>query len=206
LFNRQRKTKDPCPVCFLHRARCICEVIPCLNLKTRVVLIVHAKELKRTTNTGRLAVQALKNSELLVRGQGRERLDLSGLNRADYQSLFLFPDVGSHELTVDLIRSFTKPIQLIVPDGNWRQASKVYGRHPELSAIPRVKTTRPDDSQFHLRRESTREGMSTLQAIGMALSIIEGETASGPLEALYQAKLERTLEGRGVSRLKTGPA
>ena len=65
-LDRKRKTKDPCPECFLHKNLCICSLIPDLETKTRVVLIVHAKELKRTTNTGRLALKSLKNSELRV--------------------------------------------------------------------------------------------------------------------------------------------
>ncbi len=194
---RQRKTKDPCGVCFLHKDLCICARIPRLELRTRVSLVVHHRELKRTTNTGRLAVQSLVNSEMFVRGIDREGLDLSGLVTPAYRSLLFYPADDAFELTPELIAESPLPIHLIVPDGNWRQASKVHYRHEELRELPRVKISAPNTSSRHLRAESSLEGMATLQAIAHALRIIEGDTAYLPLIALYEAKLENTLKGRG---------
>ena len=88
----QRKTQDPCLGCYLHRSLCICDLIPRLELKTRVALIVHTKELKRTTNTGRLAIRALMNSEMRVRGEhdSKAALDLSDLLSPNYQTFLFF--------------------------------------------------------------------------------------------------------------------
>lgn len=197
-LKRQRKTKDPCVICRLHRERCICAQIPQLNLRTRVALIVHAKELKRTTNTGRLALHALPNSCLVVRGEQRERTDLSGLLTDDYQSLLLYPGEGAIDL-----REFAlgpKPIQLLVPDGNWRQAGKVAIRHPELCRVPRVKISAlHNPGAPRMRREPVAGGMATLEAIAHAISQLEGEAIGQHLLELYQAKLKATLKGRPQS-------
>jgi DTW domain-containing protein YfiP len=193
---RKRKTKDPCPGCFLHRARCVCAAIPRLALRTRVSLIVHAKELKRTTNTGRLAVSALVNSEMIVRGEGA--VDLSRLLSPEYRSVLFFPTDDAVELGDFVAGGDSRPMHLIVPDGNWRQASKVAIRHKELAGLPRVKISRPNLAAFHLRAESSPSGMSTLEAIARALEVIEGVEAAAPLLALYQAKLRGTLIGRGM--------
>ena len=85
-----------------------------------------------------------------------------------------------------------------MPDGNWRQASKVFGRHPELKSIPKVKISTPNISKSHLRAEHSAEGMATLQAIAYALGVIEGPAVMQALLQLYQAKLEKTLFGRGI--------
>jgi DTW domain-containing protein YfiP len=197
----RRKTQDPCPECFLHRSLCLCADIPVLNLKTKVSLIIHARELKRTTNTGRLALKALSNSELRVRGEKNETdqpLDLSDLLSPQYESLFFFPSDEAVELTKDFLKTFTKPIQLIVPDGNWRQASKVNTRHQELAHLPRVMISERNQARHHLRAESTEYGMSTLEAIAKAIAVIEGGEAGQKLQSLYYLKLERTLKARGV--------
>lgn len=194
---RQRKTKDPCPGCFLHRDLCICARVPRLALRTRVSLVVHARELKRTTNTGRLAVQALANSAMYTRGVDRAGLDLSGLITSEYRSLLFFPTEDARELSPELVAESALPIHLIVPDGNWRQASKVHYRHAELKGLPRVKISAPNSARRHLRAETSPEGMATLQAIAHALRIIEGEEAAAPLLGLYEAKLTNTLRGRG---------
>jgi DTW domain-containing protein YfiP len=196
-LSRKRKTKDPCPGCFLHRSLCICEIIPFLETRTRLSLIVHAKELKRTTNTGRLAVKALKNSAIYIRGIEGQPLDFSSVLSDQEQALFFYPTDDAIELTPDFVRSFSKPIHLIVPDGNWRQASKVHTRHPELRTIPRVKISTPNISVHHLRKETTEEGMATLQAIAHAYRAIEGEEVFQALIKVYEAKLRATLRGRG---------
>lgn len=197
-FTRKRKTKNPCPGCGLHLDLCICDLIPSLNLKTRVCLIIHQRELKRTTNTGKLAIKSLVNSEIRIRGdQDKIPLDLSDLFSKEYRTVLFFPSQDAVELTHEFLNKNPLPIQLIVPDGNWRQASKVGTRHPELANIEKVKLSTPNFAPNHLRAEHFAEGMSTLQAIAHALEIIEGPLASQPLLRLYEAKLKKTLIGRG---------
>lgn len=124
-------------------------------------------------------------------------LDLSDLLRLDYRTFLFYPSEDAVELNQELVRQSSVPIQLIVPDGNWRQASKVHSRHPELKNTLKVKISGPNISEKHLRAEHTSEGMATLQAIAYALGIIEGEEAKMALLRLYEAKLKMTLLGRG---------
>jgi len=201
-MDRKRKTKSPCDDCGISTERCFCDQIEVLTLKTKLLLLVHYKELKRTTNSGRLAVKALKNSEMKIRGRDREPLDLTPSLEGEYQSLIFFPSADAVELTPQLVQSFEKPIQLIVPDGNWRQASKVPQRHPELFNVPKVILKIPNTAKDHLRKEHSEFGMSTLEAIARAFGVIEGIGVQDSLLALYKLKLESTLVGRGqVPRL-----
>jgi DTW domain-containing protein len=198
-----RKTKDPCPVCGLHKERCICASIPKLDLKTRLCLVIHRRELKRTTNTGQLAVHSLVNSEMRVRGEQGQPLDLSDLITPKYRTVLFFPSDDAIELTSDFVAESDLPIQLIVPDGNWRQASKVFSRQKELEGIPKVKIGKPNLASIHLRKEHLQEGMSTLEAIAEALAVIEGREAVESLFLLYQAKLKATLAGRPLKHYRT---
>lgn len=208
---RKRKTIDPCERCGLHRTICLCALIPKIDLRTRLTLIIHAKEMKRTTNTGRLALHALTNSEMVIRGnrgpidQGGKTpappIDLSKSLLPGYRPLLFFPCDDSVELTPDFISSLAgsaqTQIQLLVPDGNWRQASKVHSRHPEISHVTRVKISTPNMAEKHLRAEHLPEGMSTLEAIARAIGIIESREAEELLLGLYREKLSRTLTARG---------
>ena len=196
----QRKTQDPCEGCLLHKSRCICHLIPSLNLKTRLVLVIHSKELKRTTNTGRLATLALGNSKLCVRGRPGENLDLSDQLVPEYESFLLYPSEDAVDLSC-LSRNRKLPAQLIVPDGNWRQATKVGFRHKELSHLQRVKISPPpppnsSQTRNYLRKEHFEGGMSTLEAIAFALGHFEGSEVRESLLGLYRAKLDATIEGR----------
>jgi DTW domain-containing protein YfiP len=195
---RQRKTKAPCAKCRLHPERCICAQIPSLDLKTKVSLVIHAKELKRTTNSGLLAHHALLNSQVIVRGLEKQKTDLSLLLDPGYTPLFFYPSDDAVELSEDFVHALQKPVHLIVPDGNWRQAGKVRQRHPELSEVRAVKISVKNEGLYHLRREHMIEGMSTLQAIALALGFFEGLDVYRALHSLYEAKLHATLRGRGV--------
>jgi DTW domain-containing protein YfiP len=111
-----------------------------------------------------------------------------------------YPSVDAVELDNQLVAQTRAPIQLIVPDGSWRQARKVHSRHHELKDVPRVKISTPDSSKFHLRAQHRPEGMATLQAIAHGLGVIEGDRVKEQLMKLYDAKVERTLIGRGLLR------
>jgi DTW domain-containing protein YfiP len=199
-LTRQRKIKEPCPICAASRALCLCDLLPRIELSTRVCLVIHHRELSRSSNTGLIALRALINSEMRVRGEGREPLNLKDLLVPQYRTLLLYPSDDAAELTKSLVLQERTPIQLIVPDGTWRQARKVRCRHHELKDVPRVKIGTPNDSTFQLRAQSRPEGMATLQAIARALGVIEGELVEEQLMKLYHAKLERTLMGRGILR------
>lgn len=191
---RQRKTKHPCEKCFMHPERCICHRIPKLDLKTKLSLIIHHRELKRTTNTGRLATHSLINSSMYIRGKDRRPLDLTPLLSPEYESYVLYPSDDAKD--IETLRP-KKPVHLIVADGNWRQASKLHKRQPELSHIPRIKISERNLAEHVLRREHFVEGFSTLEAIAIALGYFEGIQVREQLLCLYKAKLEATLIGRG---------
>lgn len=177
---------------------CFCSEVEQIEVNTRLLLVVHSKELKRTTNTGRLAVHSLGNSQLLVRGEMGNPLNLSPFLNGEYESLLLFPSKEAEELTPEVLKRFRRPIQLIVPDGNWRQASKLEIRQKEISHLPKVMIKEKNEAAFHLRKENSIYGMSTLEAIAKAMGILEGKDVEQRLQHLYQLKLQRTLKGRGI--------
>ena len=134
-----------------------------------------------------------------IRGLGRQKMDLSHLLSENFETLLFYPSPDAVELDDSFVRQIKKPVQLIVPDGNWRQASKVASRHLEFKTLPRIKITTKNLSLYHLRKETTAEGMATLQAIACALKFFEGDKVYQSLINLYEAKLQQTLKGRGLA-------
>lgn len=192
------KAKQRCLTCGSSLTLCMCAELPRLELRTKIALVIHRHEVLRSSNTGMLAVRALANSELRIRGETRRTLDLSDLLSPDYRSLLYFPSAEAVELTPELVAEDARPIQLIVPDGTWRQARKIHSRQHELRQVPRVKISAPNVATFHLRAQSRPEGMATLLAIASALGVIEGEAVAMQLLRLYQARVARTLGARGL--------
>jgi DTW domain-containing protein YfiP len=163
--------------------------------------VVHHRELTRSSNTGLLALRALVNSEMRVRGEKKDALDLSDLLTSLYRTFLFYPSPDAVELDRELVSQEPTPIQLIVPDGTWRQARKVHYRHPELKNVQRVKISTPNTAVFQLRAQHKPERMGTLQAIAQGLGVIEGDLVEAQLMKLYHVKVERTLIGRGFLRV-----
>lgn len=185
-------------MCSASRTLCLCDVMPRIELRTRICLVIHHSELRRSSNTGLLAIRALVNSEMRIRGEGREALDLTHLLADEYWPLIFYPSHDAIELDKELVTRERTPIQLIVPDGTWRQTKKFLSRQPELKHVQRVKISAPNNSVFQLRTQNRPEGMATLQAIAAGLGIIENDLVAAQLMKLYQTKVERTLRGRGL--------
>jgi DTW domain-containing protein YfiP len=174
--------------------------MPRIELQTRICLVIHHRELSRNSNTGLLAVRALVNSEIRIRGEGKETLNLKDCLSPQYRTFLFYPSDDALELNDDLVAREGRPIQLMVPDGTWRQVRKMSYRYDELRRLPRVKISASNNSTYQLRAQSKPDRMATLQAIACGLGVIEGESVRDLLMKLYHAKIERTLIGRGILR------
>ncbi len=122
-----------------------------------------------------------------VRGERDQTLDFSFLNDEGFQFLYLFPSVDSQTLNQELIDGYQKPIQLIIPDGTWRQTAKFHKRELPLSSIPHVKIESNSKSVYKLRRQKFDYGLCTHEALSSALGIIEGKEVETQL--LYNLEL-----------------
>jgi DTW domain-containing protein YfiP len=177
---------------------CVCSLIPTppLATRTRLVLIVHRVETAKSTNTGRLAAACLANSELLVRGH-KDRPSEPLVWSDAVQPLLLFPFEDATPLADAAPRLDARPVVLIVPDGTWRQASKVRRRVPGLADVPCVSVSGEARLPHRLRAEAHAHGLSTLEAIARAMALLEGQAVQQTLERVFQAMVERTLWTRG---------
>jgi DTW domain-containing protein YfiP len=196
-MSRRDNPRNRCLRCRMRPGLCVCDLIPQprIETRTRLVLIIHRFEDRKPTNTGRLAAECLANSETIVRGH-ESRPSPPFVSAPGTQPLLLFPHEGATLLTE--LRKPTRPVTLIVPDGNWRQASKVRNRVPGLRDVPCVSLPAGAPSQYQLRTESREAGLATIEAIARAMCLLEGELVERALEVVFRAMVERTLSLRGV--------
>lgn len=159
--------------------------------------MVHHTEERKPTNTGRLALAALSHSQLVVRGREGEPQD-ELIDQPGARTLLLFPHEGAIPLEEVLLDD--RPVNLVVPDGNWRQASKVRQRVAGLAEATTVSLPAAEPSIYRLRAEAHPHGLATLEAIARALRILEGDrgpAVEAALLAVFRVMVERTLWSRG---------
>ena len=176
---------------------CVCQVIPRLTLRTRVVLVMHHIESRRQSNTGRLALTGLAGAEIRLRGLPRQPLDLRDLLDPARRPLLLFPGGDAEVLDAALAARDPRPVTLIVPDGTWNLARKIPLRHHELKDVPRIRLPLAGPSEYILRHSPHPEKLSTLEAIARALGVLEGPESQTRLELLFRVARDRVLWSQG---------
>jgi DTW domain-containing protein YfiP len=197
-----------CDRCRMYRPLCLCAHIPVFQLKTKIMIVMHWREERLTTNTAALACLALPNSEIHVRGREDDRLMTDNLIGAKESAAILFPaEQNTIELNEESARKLSRPLTLIVPDGSWRQAKKVALREQAFENLPKLALPPGPPSIYRLRHSPHPENLSTFEAIARAIGILEGKDIQEKLEALFLMMVERILWSRGnlkASACKTG--
>lgn len=176
----------------MHLGLCVCSIVPRIETKTRLALVIHHTELRKPTNTGHLAAACLVNSKIHVRG--REGAPTAGIEWGNRTPLLLFP----HEGEAEPLTAMDGDVTLIVPDGNWRQASKVRARVPGMKSVRCVTLPPGPPSIYRLRSEAHATGLATMEAIARAMGILEGSHVQAALEHVFRVMVERTLWVRGA--------
>lgn len=179
----------------MHRALCLCSLIPSLQARSRLLLLVHKDEALKPTNTGLLAARCLKDAVVVVGGDGRS----GALPVIEGPAALLFPAEGARELS-----AADGPLTLVVPDGTWRQARKLRTRTPGLEGLPCVTLPAGGPTTYQLRAERREGGLSTLEAIARAFAVLEGRLEGKAIEdallAVQRVMVDRTLWLRGALR------
>jgi tRNA-uridine aminocarboxypropyltransferase len=184
----------------MHAAACVCEHIEALVLETRVVLIMHYKEMPKTTATGPMALAALDNSELHVHGRRGQPVELDHLHEQERRVLVLFPQEGASPLTEAFRAEDRRPITLIVPDGSWRQASRIPKRIGAIARAQPVTLPPGPETRWGVRRETHPSGLATFEAIARALGYLESRAVRVELESLFERMVNATYQNRGHER------
>ena len=194
-----------CPGCRLLVTDCLCDLMPRVETRTRVLVVLHHAETQKPSNTGRLALRCLPNSGVVIRGApDQPTVAPTWAEHGDPVVLFPHPDARPLSDFCDGPR----PVTLIVPDGTWRQAQRVRRRVAGLGEVPCAFVTRAAPSAYRLRRTPDERRLSTMEAIAESLGLLEG--AQGPaarelLLGIFQIMVDRSLRGRAAQRGPQGP-
>lgn len=180
-----------CAGCRLPSASCVCAELPRLAVATRVVLVMHHVETRRTSNTGRIAARVL-GAEVRLRG---ERAAAPRPALPEGRRLLLFPAHGARLLSRS--DAAEGALVLLVPDGNWKQASRMLHRDEDVKEAQIVALPPGPPSRYRLRRGSCEESLCTLEAIARALGILEGPEIERELMRALDLFVGRTLALRG---------
>jgi len=172
-----------CPRCRLFVEICICNELYRVQNRNHLTLLMHIKELNRLTNSGRLLGLTLERFSMVVKGHINEVFNPELLIKKNCINLILHPAASRVLSSKD--SSAEMPINLIIPDGTWRQSNKLLRSEIVLQNIPRVRLPVADESNYQLRKEKNPEHISTYEAASRALGILEGDSIKNELDVFF---------------------
>jgi DTW domain-containing protein YfiP len=175
--------------------------VPSLRTRLRFVVLRHASERERLSNTARWAALALPGTELLEHGLPVMPVEQPVL--ATPGAVLLFPGAAATS-TAPPDSPAAPPPLVVVPDGTWAQARRMVQRVAPLRAMPRL--TLPEAPPALRLRRPPEGGMSTLEAMAGALAWYGEPDAARRLLALHAAGVERILRLKGTWALEGGAA
>lgn len=186
--------RQRCTHCARPLAHCLCDLIPSLPSRTRVIVVQHPDETKHALNTARFVVLGLQNAQLII-AETIDNLE-QYVQQSGYRACVLFPGEQAHELTA--YHANEQPLLLIVPDGTWRKARKILHCNPLLAALPRVTLPAGLSSRYRLRKAPSEEALATVEAVSYALTILEPETDFSPLLRPFEALIDGQIQAMGT--------
>lgn len=186
---------ERCGRCRMLPWHCFCDRVPRIPATTRVVVVMHHKELRKVSNTGRLLELALADSRVVLHGRPGAPARVADGDDPSRQTYVLFPAADARPLSPQELAADGRPVTLVVPDGTWRQAQRIVRRVPGVAPLPRRCLPEGPASRYRLR--SAAQGrLSTCEAVGRALGLIEGAAVEARLAELFDALVEGALAAR----------
>lgn len=155
-----------CYRCFKAAATCICSTVTRVANRTGILILQHPRERLHAIGTVRFARLGLSNVRVRACAPG-----MDSSTPLPPRTAVLYPAPGARDLAT--LPRDEHPRHLIILDGTWTHARKMYATQTWLHELPQVCLTPAEPSRYRLRREPRPDYVATLEAIVAALRILE---------------------------------
>ncbi len=184
---------------------CLCAHLVKLQAPFKVLILQHPSEQKQALATVPLLKLCLSPLQVLVAETICDSEVMQALVKNKQNCRVLFPSENSQtwELGGEVTEPNLKEIEtLIVLDGTWRKAKKMWHLNPWLHGFPCVSLTNVPNSQYQIRSSSVAGGVSTLEAIALACNYVSGSDEFDELNKPFNAMINMQIESMGEEVFK----
>lgn len=180
-----------CSRCHYPDKTCICDHVETITCSTEIIVLQHPEEIKNAKGTVRLLSLSLPNLQCFVGETSSDFDDVAQkISAFNGQIYLLFPCDESvaleqvFECKNNRLSALEQKQLLIVIDGTWRKALKIYKQNPWLQSLQAYHFSQNLASNYYIRRSAVESGVSSLEAVAYFLELVEGIN-SQPLHNLF---------------------
>ena len=183
-----------CSQCGKARKACICDNIVALDSQVELIILQHPTEEHRPMGTARILSLSLVNSRLLVGEDFREHGELNQLlAEPDVEHFVLYPSDVSLS-AADVALPIEKKIRIILLDGTWKKAFKMWQLNTQLHHLPCLHLPEDLKGNYRIRKAPSENALSTVEAGFHVLSMIQPEKDFSPLLDAFEAMVDYQIQ------------
>ncbi|POB14723.1 tRNA-uridine aminocarboxypropyltransferase [Halobacteriovorax sp. DA5] len=162
--------RNHCQKCQRPQGLCLCHTIENVTLKNKLIIFQDEKEALHPFNTARLAKLVAPDIELV----SSENITEERIQEIrETRPFLLFKNENSIPLNTENIHLLQSK-NIVVLDGTWKKARKIYHTWPALSELPCYHLELDDQKTIYqsIRKSCGETHLSTLEAIAVTLEVL----------------------------------
>ena len=195
-----------CNRCLRPLAYCYCQSLEPTENRAEIIILQHQSEQKHPLNTARILTLGLDNCLLLKGEDFTAHDDLNRKIAANTGNCWLlFP--GEHaqtpaEVSAESIEKGSTPL-IIVLDGTWRKARKIWHLSTNLHKLPFVALNDLAESNYRIRKAPKAGQLSTLEAVAALLTGLgQSPDSLKPMEYAFVKMIDMQIETMGADTFR----
>jgi tRNA-uridine aminocarboxypropyltransferase len=190
-----------CQQCLRPPVACLCHTIKTIDNQVKLVILQHPSEVKHAKGTAKIVELTLNNSEVIIGEDfSNDQVFNAMIKERSGKIMLLYPHDNAispsqlknrlngasgaqgQDESLSLSGLTLTNLTIVVLDGSWKKAYKMFCLNPALQALPCIGIDVNNQSNYRIRKSSRSDSLSTIEACYQLLSELEGEqTNFGPL-------------------------
>lgn len=186
-----------CSDCDFLKSRCLCDTLKSIPNQTHLIILQHPSETKHPLNTVRIMKKSFKEITVMTGEDFTHNLKLNTLfSDPSNNCALLYPGEKAQALT-ETSSSPKKITHLILIDGTWRKAKKIFLLSKNLQSLLAIKLNPEEKTDYRIRKAPTENSLSTLEASTLALKYLEPKLDTQAVIASFHKMIDMQIEKMG---------
>ena len=189
-----------CPRCKRPEHYCYCSDLTKESGSVDIVILQHPKEVKHPMNTARIAELGLTNCTIFTGEDFSQNQELKNI-LSSKKCFLLFPGPNAINSKEQIAQE--KPEVVIILDGTWKKARRIYYCNPFLQSLPALCIEHDQQSSYRIRKTPNKSSLSTIEAAVILLRQVDNnDNRHQPLLDAFDRMIQMQIDTMGPELYK----